>query len=84
MRDFAIQLTHRPGEIARVAHALARKDVNLKSIAAMAFQHQGLDRRLQGWHQQAVFAPPGRPATWLGGVVLTSTLLSTATSAGGV
>jgi hypothetical protein len=42
MRDFAIQLTHRPGELARVAHALARKGVNLKSIAAMAFQHQGL------------------------------------------
>jgi hypothetical protein len=42
MRDFAIQLTHRPGEIARVSHALARKDVNLKSIAAMAFHNQGL------------------------------------------
>jgi len=42
MRDFAIQLTHRPGEIARVAHALARKDVNLRSIAAMAFHNQGL------------------------------------------
>jgi hypothetical protein len=42
MRDFAIQLTHRPGEIARVAHALARKDVNLKSIAAMAIHNQGL------------------------------------------
>jgi hypothetical protein len=42
MRDFAIQLTHRPGEIARVAHALARKDVNLKSIAAMALHNQGL------------------------------------------
>jgi hypothetical protein len=42
MRDFAIQLTHRPGEIARVAHALARKDVNLKSVAAMAVHNQGL------------------------------------------
>jgi hypothetical protein len=42
MRDFAIPLTHRPGELARVAHALARKSVNLKSVSAMAFQHQGL------------------------------------------
>jgi hypothetical protein len=42
MRDFAIPLTHRPGELARVAHALARKSVNLKSVAAMSFQHQGL------------------------------------------
>jgi hypothetical protein len=42
MRDFAIPLTHRPGELARVAHALARKGVNLKSVSAMSFQHQGL------------------------------------------
>src|SRR2546421_559527 len=44
MRDFSIPLTHRPGEIARVAHALARKGVNLKSITAMAFGGQGLIR----------------------------------------
>jgi hypothetical protein len=42
MRDFAIPLTHKPGELSRVAHALARKSVNLKSVAAMSFQHQGL------------------------------------------
>jgi acetolactate synthase small subunit len=42
MRDFAIPLTHRPGELARIAHALARKSVNIKSVAAMAVQHQGL------------------------------------------
>jgi hypothetical protein len=42
MRDFSIQLTHRPGELARVAHALARKSVNLKSVSAMAFTGQGL------------------------------------------
>src|SRR5262249_17707524 len=44
MRDFSIPLTHRPGEIARVAHALARKGVNLKSVTAMAFGGQGLLR----------------------------------------
>jgi hypothetical protein len=44
MRDFSIPLTHRPGEIARVAHALGRKGVNLKSVTAMAFGGQGLLR----------------------------------------
>jgi hypothetical protein len=44
MRDFAIPLTHRPGEIARVAHALGRHSVNIKSVTAMAFGGQGLLR----------------------------------------
>jgi len=44
MRDFAIPLTHRPGDLARVTHALARKSVNLKSVAGMAFGNQGLLR----------------------------------------
>jgi hypothetical protein len=44
MRDFAIHVTDRPGEIARVADALARKDVNIKSIAGMNFGHQGIIR----------------------------------------
>ena len=44
MRDFAIHVTDRPGEIARVANALARKDVNIKSIAGMGFAHQGVIR----------------------------------------
>ena len=44
MRDFSIPLTHKPGEIARVAHALARKGVNLKSVSGMAFGGQGLLR----------------------------------------
>ena len=44
MRDFAIHVTDRPGEIARVANALARKDVNIKSMAGMNFQHQGIMR----------------------------------------
>ena len=44
MRDFAIHLTHRPGELARVAHALARKGVNLKSVAALTVGNQGVLR----------------------------------------
>lgn len=44
MRDFAIHLTHRPGELARVTNALARKGVNLKSVAAMVFGNQGMLR----------------------------------------
>ena len=44
MRDFTIHLTHRPGELARVAHALSRAGVNLKSVAAMTLGNQGLVR----------------------------------------
>jgi hypothetical protein len=44
MRDFAIHLTHRPGELARVAHALARAGINLKSVAAMTIANQGMLR----------------------------------------
>jgi hypothetical protein len=36
MRDFAIQLTHRPGELARVATALSAQRVNIKSLAGLA------------------------------------------------
>jgi hypothetical protein len=46
MRDFAIHVTHRPGEIARVATALARKGVNIKSIAGLGIGNQGLIRIL--------------------------------------
>jgi hypothetical protein len=44
MRDLAIHVTDRPGEIARVANALARKDVNIKSIAGMGIANQGMIR----------------------------------------
>jgi len=44
MRDFAIHLTHRPGELARVAHALARAQVNLKSVAGLTIGSQGVIR----------------------------------------
>jgi hypothetical protein len=36
MKDFAIQLTHRPGELARVAAVLSHRGVNLKSVAGLA------------------------------------------------
>ena len=36
MRDFAIKLTHRPGELARVAGALARQHVNIRSDGGLA------------------------------------------------
>ncbi len=44
MRDFAIHLTHRPGELARVAHALARAQINIKSVAGLTIGSQGLVR----------------------------------------
>lgn len=36
MRDFAIHLTNRPGELARVAEALSRHGVNIRSLAGLA------------------------------------------------
>jgi hypothetical protein len=44
MRDFAIHLTHKPGEMARIANALARARINLKSVAGMVIGNQGLLR----------------------------------------
>ncbi len=44
MKDFAIQLTHRPGELARVTNALSLLQVNIKSVAAMTFNEQALLR----------------------------------------
>ena len=42
MNDFAIPLTHQPGELARVATALARYGVNIKSLAALAVDGNAL------------------------------------------
>ncbi len=42
MRDFAIHVTHRPGELARVADALSRKSVNIKSVAGINMGNQGV------------------------------------------
>ena len=36
MRDFAIELTDRPGELGRVAAALARYNVNLKAVTGLS------------------------------------------------
>jgi hypothetical protein len=44
MRDFEIHLTHRPGELARVADALARYGVNIKSVAALEIDHHAIVR----------------------------------------
>jgi hypothetical protein len=44
MRDFSIPLTHRPGELGRVASALAKKSVNIKSVAAMSLGNQATVR----------------------------------------
>jgi hypothetical protein len=42
MRDFSVQATNRPGEIARVANALSKRGVNIKSIAALPIGNQGV------------------------------------------
>jgi hypothetical protein len=44
MREFVIQLGHRPGEMARVTNALSLYGVNIKSVAAMTFGDQALLR----------------------------------------
>ena len=44
MRDFAIPLSHKPGELGRVAAALSRAGVNVKSVAAMVIGNQGMVR----------------------------------------
>lgn len=44
MRDFTIELTHRPGELARITNALSVKGVNLKAVAAMTVANQALLR----------------------------------------
>jgi hypothetical protein len=36
MKDCSIQLTNHPGDLARVAQALARRGVNIKALAAMS------------------------------------------------
>jgi hypothetical protein len=37
MKDCAIQLTNHPGDLARVAQALAHRGVNIKALAAISF-----------------------------------------------
>ncbi|MHC4401870.1 MAG: hypothetical protein ACYTG0_19530 [Planctomycetota bacterium] len=44
MKDFVVRLTHSPGELADVTNALSLQGVNIKSVAAMAFDNQALLR----------------------------------------
>jgi hypothetical protein len=44
MKDLVFHLTHRPGEIGRIANILGRAGVNVKSMAAMTFGGQGVVR----------------------------------------
>ena len=46
MRDCSVQLTNRPGDLARVAEALARRGVNIKALAAMSIDGMSLTRIL--------------------------------------
>ena len=46
MRDCSVQLTNKPGDIARVAEALAKRGVNIKAIAAMSMNGMALTRIL--------------------------------------
>lgn len=42
MKDFTIQLTHRPGDLARVVQALSRRGLNVKAISAVAIGGQAV------------------------------------------
>lgn len=44
MKDFAVRLTHRPGELAQVATALSRYGVNIKALAGLAVDGQVMVR----------------------------------------
>ena len=46
MRDFSIQLSHRPGELSRVCDALALRGVNIKSLAGMTVEGQACIRMI--------------------------------------
>ena len=46
MRDCSIQLTNKPGDLARVAEALARRGVNIKALAALSVDGVAVGRIL--------------------------------------
>lgn len=46
MRDCTIKLTNKPGDLARVAEALARRGVNIKALAAMVVDGMAITRIL--------------------------------------
>ncbi len=53
MRDFSIHLSHKPGELARVANALSKRSLNIKSVTAMTFNGQGVVRIIADDVQEA-------------------------------
>ena len=46
MRDCSIQLTNKPGDLARVAEALARRGVNIKALAGLSINGMAVARIL--------------------------------------
>jgi hypothetical protein len=44
MKDCSVHLTHHPGDLARVAQALARRHVNIKAIAAITIGDHAIAR----------------------------------------
>jgi hypothetical protein len=46
MKDISIQLTNKPGDLARVAQALARRGVNIKALAALSIEGRAMARIL--------------------------------------
>jgi hypothetical protein len=46
MKDCSIQLTHHPGDFARVAEALAHRGVNIKALAALSIDGRAIVRIL--------------------------------------
>jgi hypothetical protein len=44
MKDLVLHLTHRTGELGRVANVLGKAGINIKSMAAMTFGSQGVVR----------------------------------------
>ena len=46
MKDFSIRLTNKPGDLARVAQALARRGVNIKALAGLSVDGVALARIL--------------------------------------
>lgn len=53
MKDFAIALSHRAGELARVAGALSRLNVNIQSVAGLTVGNQVLLRLIAEDHDAA-------------------------------
>ena len=46
MKDFSVKLTNKPGDLARVAQALARRGVNIKALAGLSMDGMALARIL--------------------------------------